>query len=107
MPAVHAEALHHIIVTIAVYHLVQTGIGRAEFGIIHYLYPGLIFLARIEIIGATEIILRAGAVDGRKFRVAIHKEFDLPFAPPAVIVHFPGHVGAYIMSLSFYIIDHG
>ena len=43
MPAVHAEALHDVIVPVTLYNLVKTGIGRGEFGIVRFLHPGAVF----------------------------------------------------------------
>ena len=51
----------------------------------------------MEIIGATEIILRAGAANSGELVVAIQKEFDLPFSPPPGIVDAPSHIGAGIL----------
>ena len=90
MPAIQAEACLRNIYAIRTDHLAQTGIGRRK---------GLIpmGLRIFKIIRAAEIILRARAADGGIFPVAIHVELDLSLAPPAGVVHAPGHVGADIL----------
>ncbi len=100
MPAVESEALHHIIMPIATDHLVQTRIRGTEFCIIDLVYPCRILCTGIKIIGAAEIVFRACTADRREILVAINEEFDLAFAPPAIIVYTPGDISAHIMSLS-------
>src|SRR4030042_1486727 len=87
MPAVHPEALHHIIMPIPAYYLVKTCIRSTEFGIIDLFNTCGILLPGVKIIRAAEIIFRSCAAYCREFGIAVHEEFDFTFAPPAVICH--------------------
>ena len=58
----------------------------------------------LEVPGPAEVILRAGAANGRPFCIAIQVELDLAFAPPIVVVTTPGEVGTNILALAVYAI---
>src|SRR5688572_8774295 len=94
MPAVQAKSLLRVIHAVGPYHLVQAGIGRAELLVL----PGI---AVLEVVRAAKIILCAGTADSRELGISVHKELDLSFAPPAVIIHAPGHVSTHILALAF------
>lgn len=98
VPAIHAKALLRTIDTVRADHLVQTGVGRAEFLILFGLFV-------FKIVGTAEIILGASAADGGPLFVAIHKELDLAFAPPTSVVDTPRHVDADIVPLSLHAIE--
>src|SRR5882724_12621346 len=102
MPAVETEALGDRIMPVAPDHLCKTGIRAAEFGIDRRprLLTGRIFFLRTKIIRPAEIIFRPRAADGREIRIAVHKEFYLSFAPPAIIMHAIGEVGADVLPLA-------
>src|SRR5690242_21472820 len=92
MPAIQSKSLGNLVMTISFYYLAKAGIGRGECSIVRFIYSCGIFLPGIEIVRATEIILRPGSVYSREFCVAIHVEFNLTFAPPAVVMDTPGKV---------------
>src|SRR5579883_502205 len=95
VPAVQAKALLGAIDTVGPDHLAEARIGSREFGV----GVRLVGLADadVEVVGAAEIILGAGAADGRELLVVVDEELDLAFAPPAGVVAAPGHVGADIV----------
>ena len=59
----------------------------------------------IETPGSAEIVLGAGAADGREFRVAVKEHLDLALAPPAVVVLLPGHITADEVAAPFNAIE--
>ena len=61
----------------------------------------------LEIPGAAEVVLGAGPADRRPFAVAIEVELDLALAPPAVVVHAPGQIGADVLALAVDAIEEG
>src|SRR4029077_12204251 len=97
VPAVEAEALLRAVGAVRADHLGQAAIVGGELDIGARKLP--VDGAEVEIVGAAEIVLRAGAADGREGAVAIEEEFDLALAPPAGIVDAPGHVGADIVAV--------
>jgi len=90
MPSIESEALRCIIQSIATDHLVEPTIWSREFGVPAYHCTRIILLTRLEIIGAAEIVFGSGSTDGRIPGISIHEEFDLPLAPPAVIIDLSG-----------------
>src|SRR5271169_1260775 len=75
VPAIESEALAGFVNPVGRKHLSEPRVGRAE---------GLIAMGRavLKIVGAAEVILRAGATDCGELLVAIEEELDLAFAPP-------------------------
>jgi hypothetical protein len=65
-----------------------------------------IFVINIKIIGTTEIILCACTANGGKFLIPIYVELNFPFAPPAVTLYTPMHIGSHIMAAAFYVIEY-
>src|SRR6185312_5225401 len=87
VPAVQAEALLRAVDAVGPDHLAETGIRRRELGVGVRL-AGLAD-ADVEVVGAAEIVLGAGAADGRELPVVVDEELDLAFAPPAGVVAAP------------------
>src|SRR5262245_25965860 len=54
----------------------------------------------LKIIRTTEVVLSAGAADCREFPIAVEEKFDLPFSPPARVVHTPSQIGSNVVSPS-------
>src|SRR5690554_6220697 len=59
--------------------------------------PGLLVL---EVVRSQKIIFRSRTHDGRKILVAVHKEFNFTFSPPAVIVYANSHKSSYIVAFA-------
>ena len=79
-------------------HLRHARIGRAEF----------LILARsrlVEAVRAAEVILRPGPADRREFLVAVHKELNFAFTPPARAVRAPRHVRPDVVAASSHAFD--
>ena len=83
VPAIEPEPHHDLVIAAWAYHLVQSGIRRAEL---------LVFSIPVKIVGSAEIIFRSCAADGGKFAVAIEVEFYFTLSPPAIVVDAPGKV---------------
>src|SRR5271165_3276169 len=86
MPAVHAEPLLAAVKPIRADDLVQAE-KRCRVG-------GVSLPGHIEVPGAAEVVLGAGAADRRELLVAVDVELDLALAPPAGVVGTPGEIGA-------------
>src|SRR6185312_11292636 len=97
MPAIQTETLCNIIMPVAPDHLRQTGIRTTEFSVLAVFNACFIFLLRIKIISTAEIILGTGSVDSRELGIAIHKKFDLTFAPPAIFVGAISHIRTHVL----------
>ena len=95
MPAVHAKTLLRFVHAIGPYYLVQTGVWRRKFLV-------LMGLVVFKVVRTTEIIFGAGAIYCWVYAITIHKKLYFAFAPPAVVVHVPGHVSAHILAPAFY-----
>ncbi len=67
MPAVEAEALLGLVKAVGADRLDQAGVGRGELFV-------LLFFLVLEVVGAAEVVFRAGAGDGRKLLVAVEIE---------------------------------
>src|SRR6185312_17063263 len=93
VPAVEAEALLRAVDAVRPDHLGQAGVGAVELLVGRLAVALLLHAAGIEVVGAAEVVLGAGAADGREDAVPIHEELDLALAPPAGVVDAPGHVG--------------
>ena len=63
VPAIQTKTLRHLIMSIALYYLVQTNIRCRKFCVVNFFNTGCIFLSGIKIIRAAEIIFGAGADD--------------------------------------------
>ncbi len=97
MPAVEPETLLDVVVTVSPDDLGESAVGRRVLRVL----DGAVGPLRVEVVAAAEIVFRAGAADGREFLVAVEEELDLALAPPAVVVHSPGHVRADILPPAF------
>jgi hypothetical protein len=84
--------------------LAETGIGGGVFCIC--VRPVRFTDANVEIVSSAEIILGSGAADGRKLAVTVDEELNLSFPPPTGVIAAPGHIGADIVTLAHYAIDH-
>jgi len=91
VPAIHAEPLLRLVDPVGPDHLVQPRVRRSELLV-------LLGLLVLEIVRAAEIILGARAADRGELLVAVHKELDLPFAPPTVGIHAPSQVRAHVLA---------
>ena len=89
------------LVELVLTHSVQAPIGGVEVHVV------LVGVGVLKIVGPAEVILRPRAADGGVLTVPVQVEFDLPFAPPAVVVHAPGHVGAHILALALHPVQDG
>src|SRR5271166_4302518 len=89
MPAVHAEPLLAAVKPIRADDLVQAE-KRCRVG-------GVSLPGHIEVPGAAEVVLGAGAADRRELLVAVDVELDLALAPPAGVVGAPGEIGANVL----------
>src|SRR5690349_1586043 len=105
MPAIQTKTLCNIVVPIASYYLGQPCIRRAEFCVIYRFYSGLVFLPGIKIVRTAEIILSTSTTDGWELCISIHKEFDLTFTPPAIIMRTISYIGTYILSFTLHTIQ--
>src|SRR6185437_10184493 len=81
VPAVEAEALLRSVDAIGPDHLRHARVGGGELAVLALL--AAVDNARVEVVGAAEVVFRAGAADGRELGVAVHEELDLALAPPA------------------------
>ena len=107
MPAVETEALLAVVVAVAADHLWQARVGAGEFGIVRFGDASGVLCSGVEVIATAEIVFRSRSADSRPLGVAIHIEFDLAFAPPAVVVDAPGHIGADVLAFAFYVVEEG
>src|SRR5690554_7241361 len=98
MPAIHSESLSGSVGNIGRQYLYQSGIRCCKSNVLP---------VPVEIIRSAEIILSSGSYDGRELLVSIHEEFDFSFAPPAIVIHLPGHIDSYIVPFSLYSVDNG
>src|SRR5215467_12299252 len=89
MPAVHAEPLLAAIQAIRAQDLRQAEVGRAV--------RAVALAPHVEVPGAAEVVLGAGAADRGELLVAVEVELDLALAPPARAVDAPGEVCADIL----------
>ena len=94
VPAVEAEAGLGGVDAVGSDDLGEAGVGGGELAV------AALVLAEVEVVGAAEVVLGAGAADGGELAVAVEEEFDLALAPPAAVVDAPGHVGADVLALS-------
>ena len=95
MPAVQGEPLIRLIKAIHRRDFCHTRVGSAK---------RLVLPSDIKVPGTTEVILRSGATDGRKFLIAVQIELDLAFSPPIVIIHTPEQVCSHELSPSMHMI---
>src|SRR5665213_3878769 len=103
MPAIQTEPRLRIRMSVWPDDLRQPGVRRGKFRVMRLPVRPL----GVEIIRAAEIILRAGAADGRKLRITVQIEFDFTFAPPAGVMHAPSEIGADILALAFHAVEDG
>ena len=59
----------------------------------------------LEIVRTTEIVFRTGSADRRIITVIVQIELDFTFAPPAAVIHAPGHIGADIVPHAFHAVQ--
>ena len=79
MPAVHTEALVGVVDAVGPDDVRHARVGG---GVLLVLLGGLV----LEVVGAAEVVLGAGAADGRELPVTVQVELDFAFAPPTVWV---------------------
>ena len=101
VPAIQAKAHLALIERVGDGRLRQSRIGRGE-GFIAVVPHGI-----LKIVGTAEVVFRARAADGGICVVAVQIEFDFAFAPPAVVIHAPGHVGAHIVAFALHAVQNG
>src|SRR5271166_936639 len=89
MPPVHAEPLLAAVQPVRADDLVKPEKRRRVDGVS---LPG-----HVEVPGATEVVLGAGAADRGELLIAVEVELDLALAPPAGAIHAPGEVGADVL----------
>src|SRR2546426_12233995 len=77
VPAVHAEPLLAAIEAVRLDHLRQAEERRRE--------DPILSGRKLEVPGAAEVVLRAGAAEGGEFAIPVQVELDLPLPPPAAV----------------------
>ncbi len=93
MPAIHAEPELTAVEPVRCDHLMQSAVRSREGTI-------MVVTDRIlEIVRTTEIVFRTGSADRRIITVIVQIELDFTFAPPAAVIHAPGHIGADIVPM--------
>ncbi len=100
VPAIEAKALAGFVNLVRRQHLRQASVGGGE-GIVMAFAIGA---ARFKIVGAAEIIFRAGTANGGEFRIAIQEEFDFAFAPPTGGVSFPREISADVLARALHVV---
>src|SRR5256885_3437939 len=89
MPAVHAEPLLAAVAPVRAQNLMQAKERRGVRGVSR--------AGDVEVPGAAEVVLGAGAADRRELLVTVQVELDLALAPPARPVHAPGDIRADVL----------
>jgi hypothetical protein len=89
VPAVQPEALLRAVRAVRAQDLGHAGVGRGELAVL---------AIDVEVVGAAEVVLGAGAADGRELVVVVDVELDLALAPPARVVDPPSAVGADVLA---------
>ena len=92
MPAVETEALLALIEAVGPDHLGHAEVRRVVFGIAA--------AGEVEVPGAAEVILGAGAADRGVIVVAVEIDLQFALAPPAKAVDTPRKVGADIVTMT-------
>src|SRR3569833_1225024 len=100
VPAIEAKTLCYIIMPVSPNDLRQTCVRPAELGIMALSLPIGIFTFCIEVISTVEVIFGTRAGYGRVFGIPIHKELDLAFAPPTILIRPVSHIGTHILSFA-------
>src|SRR3954468_22947361 len=99
VPPVQAEALLGAVEAVGADDLGEAEEGGGE--------DAVLAGGELEVPGAAEVVLGAGAADGRPVGVSVQVELDLALAPPAVVVDAPGEVGADVVALALHAAEQG
>ena len=97
VPAVHPEPLLAGVQAVGLDHLVQSEVGRAV--------RGVALAGHVEVPGPAEVVLGAGAADGRELLVVVEVELHLALAPPAAAVDPPRQVAADVVAATRHTVE--